>query len=156
MGFHPAVYNAIQVRSDGRFALSLVSYLLRGWITDAGRNPCISLFIIYSAAWHKESMRCWSNRGKKTAWRAGLIMPVSQHNKTTVRIGWRLETLKAMLALVPLLHSLTNTSRAVECIYDLQDICKYRLIGIKEKDQKKKSISLSEWTFNCWVSGGHE
>lgn len=25
--------------------------------------------------------------GKKTAWRAGLIMPVSQHNKTTVRIG---------------------------------------------------------------------
>lgn len=30
MGFHPAVYNAIQVRSDGTYALSLVSYLLRG------------------------------------------------------------------------------------------------------------------------------
>lgn len=34
-------------------------------------------------------------QGEKTAWRAGLIMPVSQHNKTTVRIGWRLETLKS-------------------------------------------------------------
>lgn len=74
-----------------------------------------------------------------SAWSEGVIIPLSQCNRTTVRIAWRLATLRT--------HSLTSTEYMFMMDRtSVTDGCK----------GDKKSISLSEWTFNCRDSGGHE